>query len=130
MHLSIRGDSLTAPRRRSLRKRKPRVDTFANLRIDYGVIVENQIVLREFAKRHNQAAKPLTRWLAVAEAQNWKTYEQVKATLPATDMIKPNRLIFDIKGNDYRLLVKAYFAAGKLVVESVHTHAEYSKLRL
>lgn len=94
------------------------------------MLVLNQILLVEFSKRHNQATKPLARWLSVAESQNWTSYAEVKATLAATDMVKPNRLIFDIKGNDYRLVVKAYFADGKLLIEGVHTHAEYSKLRL
>lgn len=94
------------------------------------MVVFNRILLTEFAKRHNQAAKPLARWLGIAESQNWTSYAEVKAALASTDMVAPNRLIFDIKGNSYRLVVKAYFADGKLVVEGVHTHAEYSKLRL
>lgn len=92
--------------------------------------IENLHLLKDFSKRHARAEKPLQRWRQTAAEADWKSFADVRVAFPSTDMVKPHRLIFDIKGNDYRLIVRAFFVAGTLVIEGVYTHAEYDRLNL
>lgn len=92
--------------------------------------IVNAEIIEHFAAKHARAAKPLTRWKISAGAAQWQTFADVRKQFPATDMVKPHTLIFNIGGNNFRLVVKAFFDDGDLVILGVHTHAEYDKLNL
>lgn len=90
--------------------------------------IRNIQLVADFAKTHAKAAKPLKRWQDVAAIAQWKSFADVRAEFPSVDMVKPHRLIFNIGGNNYRLIVAAYFADGELMITGVYTHADYDKL--
>jgi len=87
-----------------------------------------------FMKKHPQSRGPLKAWLAEAEAAEWRQWADIKARYPAADLIASqssgHRVVFNIKGNDYRLAVLVYFNQGMVVIERIGTHAEYSKWNL
>lgn len=86
------------------------------------------IKLDAFKKKHPQARGALDTWLAVAEEAIWNSLNDVHAVFPRASQIgKSNIIIFDIKGNDYRLAVKVKFTRNLLMIEGVYTHAEYDK---
>ncbi|MBI1790284.1 MAG: type II toxin-antitoxin system HigB family toxin [Acidobacteria bacterium] len=81
-----------------------------------------------FAKKHAGARKPLQRSLTVARKAEWPHFPAVKQTFPATDLGKRSgRLIFDIGGNNYRLIASVDFREQILAIERVLTHEEYSQ---
>ncbi|MEO5341843.1 MAG: type II toxin-antitoxin system HigB family toxin [Gammaproteobacteria bacterium SHHR-1] len=61
------------------------------------------------------------------KASAWQCPNDIKRRFPSADFLSDNRVIFNIKGNHYRLVVKAAYQAGILRIEWVGTHAEYSK---
>ena len=83
--------------------------------------------LNAFAKQHAQALKPLQAWRAEVKEAKWKTSQDIKNRYRSADFLADNRVIFNIKGNDYRLVVKVRYEGGIVLVEWVGTHAEYSK---
>ena len=84
--------------------------------------------LDTFAKQYAQALKPLQAWRAEVKAAVWKTTQDIKNRYRSADFLAGNRVIFNIKGNDYRLVVKVrYGKDGVVIVEWVGTHAEYTK---
>lgn len=85
--------------------------------------------LKAFWARHNQAEAPLTAWyLAVSKAE-WKTPADVKAMFGTTvDFIADNRVIFDIAGNKYRLIVHIAYGFKRVLIKFVGTHAEYDRI--
>ncbi len=85
--------------------------------------------LTNFATKHADVRKQLDAWFDEAKRANWETTHDVKERYPSADFLSNNRVIFNIKGNSYRLIVKVRYQAGIAVVEWVGTHAEYNKKR-
>lgn len=85
-------------------------------------------LLENFALRHAQAARPLENWRLAVRHAEWKNHADLKRDFPSADYVGNNRYVFNIKGNDYRLVVIVTFFAGSLQVCFVGTHAEYDKI--
>lgn len=81
--------------------------------------------LEDFKKRHADARGPLDSWLSEAEAADWHTPEDIKARYPSASIISGGRVVFNIKGNSYRLDVKVAYQTRVVLVVRVGTHAEY-----
>lgn len=67
-------------------------------------------------------------WLAIAGQTQWRNPEEVKASHPKASILKAGRAVFNIKGNDYRLVAAVQYQAGVLVIRFFGTHAEYDKI--
>ncbi|MET0104956.1 MAG: type II toxin-antitoxin system HigB family toxin [Sedimenticola sp.] len=81
----------------------------------------------KFSKKHPQARQPLLAWHAEAKEADWQAPQDIKERYAHASFLSDNRVIFNIKGNDYRLVVKAFYKRGHLIIEWVGTHAEYDK---
>lgn len=84
--------------------------------------------LRLFWKKYPDAERPLRAWYALAEKANWSSPSEVKATLGNVSFVGNNRVIFNIKGNDYRLIVIVEYQKGRSFIRFVGTHAEYDRI--
>ena len=84
--------------------------------------------LRLFWQKHPDAERPLRAWYALAEQTHWRSPTEVKATLGNVSFVGNNRVIFNIKGNDYRLIVVVEYQKGRLFIRFVGTHAEYDRI--
>ncbi|MBQ0720649.1 MAG: type II toxin-antitoxin system HigB family toxin [Gammaproteobacteria bacterium] len=83
--------------------------------------------LSEFSQQHASAKKALDAWFSEVLGAGWKTPQDIKSRYRSADFLSKNRVIFNIKGNHYRLVVKVRYQNGIVVVEWVGTHAEYDK---
>lgn len=79
-----------------------------------------------FMLKHSTARKPLSRWIATAEAANWNNLEDVKQSW-TVDYLPVNKYCFDIGGNNFRLICQIIFLAQSVQILEVMTHAEYDK---
>ena len=93
------------------------------------VEIVGQQRLAQFARKHAAARKPIRRWLDIVEVADWRTPADVRRQFNTADFLEGNRVIFNLGGNRYRLLVVAVYAAGILNVRWIGTHAEYSRKR-
>ncbi len=84
-------------------------------------------LLTEFKKTHADARGPLDAWQIEVEREDWQTSQDIKHRYRSADFLSDNRVIFNIKGNRYRLVVQVRYQNGMVVVEWVGTHAEYNK---
>lgn len=84
--------------------------------------------LRKFWQAHANAEGPLKAWYAEAKKASWKNPTQIKARYRSADHLGGNRIVFDIGGNKYRLVVKFHFSTGIGFIRFVGTHAEYDKI--
>jgi mRNA interferase HigB len=84
--------------------------------------------LQDFWLRHPTAEIPLRAWLKDAERAAWRTTHDIKAYARTADMIGDNRVVFNIGGNKFRLVVLCLLAKGRLYVRFVGTHAQYDKI--
>lgn len=84
-------------------------------------------ILEAFKITQASARGPLNAWQTDVEREDWKTPHDIKCRYRSADFLADNRVIFNIKGNAYRLVVKVRYQNGLVVVEWVGTHADYSK---
>jgi len=86
--------------------------------------------LVKFMRRHAGSRPSLSAWLDEAEDAEWKTPQDIKERFRSVDFLSGNRVVFDIGGNNYRLLVLVRYHNGILLIQKIGTHAEYSKWKL
>ena len=84
--------------------------------------------LRAFWAKQADAQTPLKAWYALASRSQWKSPSDIKAAYRNASFTANNRVIFNIKGNDYRLVVLVRYDKGLLFVKFVGTHAQYDKI--
>ena len=84
--------------------------------------------LREFWERHPDAEEPLLSWYREVEQEDWDSPATVKETYRSASIIGDNRVVFNIKGNDYRLVVKVNYPYRVVYIRFVGTHAEYDRI--
>jgi mRNA interferase HigB len=84
-------------------------------------------LLEEFKQKHANSCGQLDAWQTDVEREHWQTSQDIKRRYRSADFLTDNRVIFNIKGNTYRLVVKVRYQNGLVVVEWLGTHAEYDK---
>lgn len=84
--------------------------------------------LREFWEKHNDSNQALKSWYREVEKSNWKNINDLKRDYPSASILVDNRIVFNIKGNNYRLIVKFNFEFQLCWIRFVGTHAEYDKI--
>jgi mRNA interferase HigB len=84
--------------------------------------------LKDFWACHTQAEKPLKNWFEEASQATWKTSQDIKTLYRSADFVLGNRVIFNIGGNKYRLIVKINYSYGVVYIRFIGTHTEYDKI--
>ena len=84
--------------------------------------------LREFWMRHPDAERPLRAWFADVKRAEWQGPADVKARYAQASLIAGNRVVFDIGGNKYRLVVAIRYESRTVFVRFIGTHGEYDKI--
>jgi mRNA interferase HigB len=84
--------------------------------------------LFDFYKKYKEAKVPLEEWFQTAKNAKWKCFADIKNNFNSVDSIGNQRYVFNIKGNDYRLVAVIQFAHGYIYIRFVGTHAEYDKI--
>ncbi len=84
--------------------------------------------LVEFYNKHPQAKSPLESWYAEARKALWENTQDIKRGYKSASFLKDNRVVFNIKGNDYRLVVHLDYKRHIARIKFVGTHEEYDKI--
>ena len=85
--------------------------------------------LKQFWERHRQAEGPSRAWYATVVKAQWRTPSDIKRQFGNTvDFVSDNRVIFDVGGNKYRLIVHVSYAFGRVLIKFIGTHAEYDRV--
>ncbi len=84
--------------------------------------------LREFWERHADSEEALRAWFHEAKTASWKSFADIKKCHRSADCLPGNRVVFDIKGNHYRLFAHIHYNTGRLFIRFVGTHADYTKI--
>ena len=84
--------------------------------------------LRAFWKRHPAAETPLRSWYAEASRVDWKSPASIKSAYRNASFVANNRVVFNIKGNEYRLVVAVHYNRGLMYVRFIGTHQEYDRI--
>ena len=84
--------------------------------------------LRDYWEANPPAEQPLKAWYDEAKAATWKSPQDIKNAYRNASFIANNRVVFNIKGNDYRLIVAVAYRVGIVYVKFIGTHAEYDQI--
>lgn len=88
----------------------------------------NSEVLNKFVRKHADARSAIEKWVAEVEAAQWTSHSGLKETFLSADYVGNSRYVFNIRGNNYRIVAVVVFFAGTLVVRFVGTHEEYDRI--
>ena len=85
-------------------------------------------ILREFWKKHIDAEDQLKTWFKEASKANWNNPNDIKAEYVKASILKQSRVVFNICGNKYRLIVEINYVRQWVFIRFIGTHAEYDRV--
>ena len=84
--------------------------------------------MREFWLAHAECEQQLKSWFQETSNAQWNNPQQIKLEYHSASFLADNRVVFNIKGNKYRLIVRINYDYGIVWIRFVGTHAEYDKI--
>lgn len=84
--------------------------------------------MKNFWTTHPYSEQYLKTWYDTAMNSNWKTPNEVKQTYVNASILKDSRIVFNIKGNSYRLVAKFNFEKQWIFIRFIGSHVEYNKI--
>ena len=85
-------------------------------------------ILREFWEIHKDSEEQLKTWFKEASKANWKSPSDIKAEYSKASILKSRRVVFNICGNKYRLIVEINYDRQWVFIRFIGTHSEYDKI--
>jgi mRNA interferase HigB len=90
--------------------------------------IYNKSSLINFWKKHPDCKNQLELWFDDVSGKRWKKPNDVKKDYATASIIQNSRVVFNIKGNDYRLIAELNYNKGWCFIKFIGTHAEYDKI--
>lgn len=84
--------------------------------------------LKAYWEKHPDSRMPLIDWYLKVERADWKSFADMKRDFNSVDYVGNQRYVFNIKGNNYRLVVAVKFTPKLVYIRFVGTHEEYNKI--
>lgn len=94
-----------------------------------GMRVISKKILNEYCVANPAATIPLNDWYDTVKKADWKNFADIKATFNTVSSVGNQRYVFNIKGNDYRLIVLIKFHPSHVLIRFIGTHSEYDKIK-
>jgi len=105
-----------------------------NFFIIFVVIIDKQMrvfakkILREFWERQTDSEEQLKTWYKEASKAVWTSPNDIKSEYPRASILKSGRVVFNICGNNYRLIVQINYSRGWVFIRFIGPHVEYDKV--
>ena len=90
------------------------------------VLIGRQII-EDFKQVHADVRTHVDAWTAEVTTAHWQKPSDVKQRYPKASILPGNQVVFDLKGNNYRLLVQIAYQTGTVMVKKIGTHKDYMK---
>ncbi|MBC8617463.1 MULTISPECIES: type II toxin-antitoxin system HigB family toxin [Parabacteroides] len=84
--------------------------------------------LKEYAEKHPDSKVALQEWATIIKRSKWANYADVKKTFNSVDNVGNQHYVFNIKGNNYRLVVVIKFTIQFVYIRFIGTHKEYDQI--
>lgn len=91
-------------------------------------VVENYFAGHAGHRGIKAARSQYDAWLDIVTHAEWRNPEDVKASYPKASILKASRVVFNIKGNDYRLVAALQYRAGAVAIRFFGSHSEYDRI--
>ena len=84
--------------------------------------------LRDFCVRHPSAEQPIKAWVDAVTRAQWRQPADIKTQYRSASVLKSRRVVFNIKGNDFRLVVAVAYNTGVVFIKFIGTHQAYDAI--
>jgi len=83
--------------------------------------------IADFVHKHADSQNWLRAWLAEARSGEWRSHDDIKAKYRSASILANNTVIFNVKGNNYRMEIQVSYKNKALVIKRIGTHSEYDR---
>ena len=84
--------------------------------------------LKDFWEKHADSEQALQAWFHETKHADWKNFAAIRTRYRSADLLPGDRVVFNIKGNTYRLIVRIHFKTAIVFIRFIGTHAAYDKI--
>lgn len=84
--------------------------------------------LKLFWEKHRDSAEALKTWCKLLKELNFKDFHELKEYFGAADQLGNGRVVFNIKGNKYRIIARINYAKGRVFIRFIGTHDAYNRI--
>lgn len=92
------------------------------------MVIISRSAIQDFNSKHPVAANALNDWYSKTTLADWSNFHDVKQTFNSCDYVENDRYVFNIMGNNYRLVALIVFGTRTVFIRGVMTHTEYDRL--
>ncbi len=92
------------------------------------MVIISKSTLNKFGETHPESKNALLNWYQITKSAEWRNYHELKSSFNSIDAVGNNRYVFNIKGNQYRLITLIIFETRTLFILFVGTHEDYNKI--
>lgn len=93
------------------------------------MVIISKTILLDFIKEHRDCEGALEKWYDETKAADWSNFTQLKKTFNTADSVGNDRYVFNIKGDQYRLIALIIFKVRTVFILFIGTHKEYEKIK-
>ena len=94
------------------------------------MVIISHKAIREFIVTHPKLQTAVERWYAITTKANWKDFSDIKKQFNSVDAVGDGLFVFNVKGNDCRLIVRIIFRTRTVFIRFIGTHKEYDLLNI
>lgn len=94
------------------------------------MVIISHKAIREFALKHPELLAALERWYKITLKADWQGFNDIKRQFNSVDAVGNGLFVFNIKGNDCRLVVRIIFKTRTVFIRFIGTHKEYDLLNI
>lgn len=91
------------------------------------MVVISKTIIAEFGLAHADSISALNKWYEETKKADWNSLADIKKTFNSVDYVGNDRYVFNIKGNDYRLVAMIFFNIRTVFIRFIGTHKEYDR---
>lgn len=94
------------------------------------MVIISYKTIREYTDRRKEVEDQLNNWYTITEKSDWANFNEMRQIFNSVDSVGNDLYVFNIKGNDYRLIVRIIFRVRTIYIKFIGTHKEYDKVDL
>ena len=92
------------------------------------VVIISYRTIREYTDRRKNVEDQLNNWYTITEKSDWSNFNEMRQMFNSVDSVGNDLYVFNIKGNEYRLIVRIIFRVRTIYIKFIGTHKEYDKV--
>ena len=92
------------------------------------MVIISKTILVDAGTKHPNVINALNEWYSVCKNADWNSLADIKQSFNSVDYVGNDRYVFNIKGNDYRLVAMIFFNIRTMYIRFIDTHSKYDKI--